>query len=411
MNTIVFLIAWRSLMASTYEKVISPMVLICFFSIFIGSFSLALVTAIMHGFEVAVHEKMQGIQAQVTIRTPSDQQFNIDTLEPVLKHEFPEIAAWSPSTTRYAIILTKDDDVRTPTVVMLKGIAPSTELHVSKLQEKIITPDFSPLSALVQADQVLIGKTLAHNLDLTVGSSVELLFADEKQSPRHKIRFNAEDAIVSGLFDSGIDEFDSSAIFCSFNFLEKLFPNSGIEQINLKLKAGSNEEKVIKRLQNRLNLPVYSWKDLHKSLVSALKLEKWVSFFILALITLVASMSIISLLFMQIMQKRPEIAILKAMGMTDRTVTHIFLLFGTTITITSSLSGLGCAWIASWLLTRYPFIELPDVYYVSHLPVKMEWYILLAVFVVVLVLGFIATWIPTRRTKNINIANVLRFEG
>ncbi len=87
------------------------------------------------------------------------------------------------------------------------------------------------------------------------------------------------------------------------------------------------------------------------------------------------------------------------------------LIIGMTITITSSLSGLGCAWLASWLLDRYPFVELPDVYYVSHLPVKMEWYIFLAFFVVVRVLVFMATLSPTRRTRNINIANVLRFEG
>jgi len=122
-------------------------------------------------------------------------------------------------------------------------------------------------------------------------------------------------------------------------------------------------------------------------------------------------MSIISLLFMQIIQKRPDIAILKAMGMSDQTVSHIFLLIGMVITSVSSLSGLTCAWLVSWLLARYPFIELPDVYYVSHLPVKMEWHILLVVFVVVFVLGFIATWVPARRTRNINIANVLRFEG
>jgi len=412
MNTIVFLIAWRSLTVNSYKRAISPMVLICFISIFIGSFSLALVTAITHGFEIVVHEKMQGIHAQIIIRVPTgSQQLNIDALRPVLQHEFPEITSWSPNTTRYAIVQTENSDMSVPTIVMLKAIDPFTEPQVSILQDKIITPQFTPLSTLIQNDQVLIGKALSYSLDISVGDTIELLFTDGKRSQRHKIKLNFADAIVNGLFDSGIDEFDSSVIFCSFNFLEKLFPDIGIEQINLKLKSGTNEKKVIKKLQNRLNLDVYSWKDLYKPLVSALKLEKWVSFFVLTLITLVASMSIISLLFMQIIQKRPDIAILKAMGMSDQTISHIFLLIGMVITSVSSLSGLACAWLVSWLFTRYPFIKLPDVYYVSHLPVKMEWHILLVVFVVVLTLGFIATWIPTRRTRNINIANVLRFEG
>jgi lipoprotein-releasing system permease protein len=411
MNSIVFFIAWRSLLASTYEKIISPIVLICFISIFIGSFSLALVTAIMHGFEVVVHEKLQGIQPQITIISPHNQQLNINTLKPILEDEFPEICAWSPSTTRYALILTENTNTYSPTVITLKAINPTTEHLINKLQEKISKPSSSSLPLLLQSNKILIGKSLADSLDLTLNNTVELLFPDEAQLARKKFRFDSMDAVVSGIFDSGIDEFDSTIVFCSFDFLEILFPESGIEQINLKLKPNSDEKKIIEQLRSRLNLAVYSWKDFYKPLVSALKLEKWVSFFILALITLVASMSIISLLFMQIMQKRPEIAILKAMGMMDRTVTHIFLLMGMSITVISSLSGLFCAWIASWLLNHYPFIKLPDVYYVSYLPVKMEWYILLAVFVVVSFFGFIATWIPTRRTKNINIATVLRFEG
>jgi len=409
-NSIVFTIAWRFLLASRYEKVISPMALICFISIFIGSFSLALVTAIMHGFEVAVHEKMQGIQAQITINTTNNQQLNINALQPVLDNEFPEVAAWSPSATRYAIVQTEDGDLSAPTVVMLKAINPFTARLVTQLQNKISTPSSPSLIKLIQTNQIIIGKALAQNLDRMVGNPIELLFPDEKQLPGRKIRFDSTNAIVSGIFDSGIDEFDSSVIFCSFDFLEKLFPNSGATQINLALKSGSSEEKLIKKLKKRLNLPVYSWKDLYKPLVSALKLEKWASFFILALITLVASMSIISFLFMQIIQKRPEIAILKAMGMSNRILTHIFLLMGMSITIISSICGLICAWLVSWLLACYPFIELPDVYYVSHLPVQMEWYILLTVFAVVFILGFIATWLPIQQTKNINIATVLRFE-
>ena len=385
------------------------MAIVCFLGIFIGSFSLALITAIMHGFEVVVHEKMQGIHAQIIIRGYGE-PLNMNALGPVLQKEFPEIAAFSPSSTRHTLVQKADMD-SPPTVAMIKGINSQMESNVSTLHKKIISPrpatDFTNLLA---QNRVLIGKKLAKDLEVTVGDTIELLFTSNEQPRRRKITFDTNDAIVGGLFDTGIDEFDSGLIFCSLDYLEMLFPESGIEQVNIKLKPGFDENTIVEKLRKRLNLEVSSWKELYPALVSALKLEKYVTFFILALITLVASMNIISLLFMHIQQKRPDIAILKALGMHGNTISTIFLLMGVMISSIASLTGLACAWIASWFLERYPFIKLPDVYYVTHLPVRMEWQIVVTVFIVVLALSIAATWFPAQKTRLINIANVLRFE-
>ena len=134
-------------------------------------------------------------------------------------------------------------------------------------------------------------------------------------------------------------------------------------------------------------------------------------FLILALITLVASMNIISLLFMQIIQKRGDIAILKSMGLSDKKISQIFFYLGMTISTIGSIAGLICSFIAGWFLENYPFITLPDAYYVTYLPAKMEWQIFVIVFVVVILISFLATWIPTRKTRKINISQVLRFES
>jgi len=92
-------------------------------------------------------------------------------------------------------------------------------------------------------------------------------------------------------------------------------------------------------------------------------------------------------------------------------ISERFLLMGMFVSGIASTLGLLCAWAASLLLDYYPFIKLPDVYYVSHLPVRMEWQILAIVFGVVMILSFFATWLPARATRYINIAQVLRFEG
>jgi len=411
MNHTPFFLAQRILLSHVYQKSISTMTFVCLSGIFIGSFSLALITAIMNGFEATIHEKMQGIHANVIMQSYGN-TIDIDILGPVLK-EFPEVKAFSPLATHHILLRSHYAENNTPAVLILRGIDPNAEQVTSSIAEKIIhtSQTIVPFSQLFIGDTIIIGKQLALNNDIAIGDSVELLFVQDEQVKGRKITLESYNATISGIFDTGIDEFDNGVAYCSLPFLEKLFPNISIEQINIALNPHTYEATIIERLYNRTGLDVYSWKNLYPALVATLKLEKYVAFFIIALILLVASMNIISLLFMQITQKRPVIALLKAIGMTDNAVTSIFFIMGITISCVASLCGLVAAVIASWLLKRYPFITLPDTYYVTQLPVAMTWQILLAVFCIVIILSVLATWIPTRRIRAINISQVLRFEG
>lgn len=365
----------------------------------------------MHGFEIVIHEKMQSIHAQATIQGHG-QALNMQAINTVLSNEFPSIAAFSPSSIEHALVQAEDKDA-TPSVVMLKGIDPVQEAQVTRLQDKMVRLSGTQrsLQESIHDNHVVIGKTLAENLGVQPGDEIDLFYLEKLEQARKKVSLDAAKVIISGIFDTGIDEFDTGLVFCSRAFLQSLFPETGITNINLKFKPSTDEQDVITRLKNRLDLDVYSWKDLYPALVSALKLEKYVMFFILMLITLVASMNMISLLFMQITQKRGDIAILKAMGMTDTMITRIFIIMGTSVSSIAACTGLALAWLASWILEHYPFIQLPDAYCVSHLPARMEWPVLLVVFVSVMLLSFIATWLPARKTRKINIAQVLRFEG
>lgn len=404
-------LARRILFTHVYHKSISTMTIICFAGIFIGSFALALVTAIMNGFEVVIHEKMQGIHANLIIQSYRD-DINMNVVSSILRKEFPEITAFSPTTTHHILLRNNDQSDETPLVAMIKGIDPDTEMHTSSLSHKLIKQ--LPVTSFTQLfgdNHIIIGKKLAENSDVNIGDAMELLFIRDDHIHGKKVIFDSQQAIVSGIFDTGIDEFDHGVVYCSLSFLERLYPNIGIDQINVTIAPQSNEQHLIQKLRNRLGLDVYSWKDLYPSLVATLKLEKYVSFFILALILLVASMNIISLLFMQITQKRPDIALLKAMGMPNRSINLIFLIIGMTISCIASSCGLIAAIFASWLLQCYPFITLPDTYYVTQLPVAMSWEIVCAVFCVVIVFSLLATLLPIQRIANINVSRVLRFEG
>jgi len=411
MHRLSLFLAWRYITGSAYEKSITTMIRICFLSILIGSFALALVSAVMHGYEEVVYKKMQGIHAQLTIRGYGD-QLNVPAISTIIQKQFPEVTGLSPHAVQY-VIVQQEDTQRTPVVVMLKAIDPEHEAHVSTIANKIISQkDGIPsLSKIIHDNNIAIGEGLAHELGITVGDTVQLIYSENMQPKGRKVTMNATEARVNGIFKTGIDEFDNLLTLCSLDFMEQLFPDQGATFISLQLAPHANEAQIRDKLQHLLKLEVYSWKDLYPALVSALKLEKYAMFLILALITLVASMNIIALLFMQITQKRPDIAILRAMGMPQANITRIFLLMGMSIAVVASLCGILLAWGASILLEHYPFIELPDAYYVTHLPAKMNWSLVAAVFGVVICISFIATWFTARRTHAITIAKVLRFEG
>lgn len=412
MNTTPFFLAQRILWNNVYKKSISIMTAVCFISIFIASFALSLITAIMNGFECAIYEKMQGIHSHLIIQS-YDNDIDLHAIQPILQKEFPEIKSFAPVATQHVLLRVPGLVEEVPIVVMIKGINPEMEHMTTALAQKIIKklPETENFSQLFSDSHIVIGKQLAHNNQIKIGDKLELLFIREGQIHGKKITLDSGHGIVSGIFDTGIDEFDSGVIYTSLSFLERLYPNLMIEQINVALTSVAHENFIIKKLRNRFGLDVYSWKDLYPSLVASLKLEKYVSFFVLALILLVASTNIISLLFMYITQKRSMIALLKAIGMTNYSINILFFSIGIFISFIACISGLSAACGASFILQKYPFITLPDSYYVTYLPVAMDVHIIGIVFSLVMILSIAAMIIPIRYIRSIDVSQVLRFEG
>lgn len=439
MKSLSLFFALRYLSFKNQDKNIAFMIKICFLGILIGTFSLMLTLIITNGFEKVIHEKMQGINSQVIITSPGNRLAYAD-LRNVLLSEFNnEIKAVGARTLRQVIL----DKFNTQTVIFLQGVDAPNEIDVSTIASKIIHPlnlsseQKNELLKNIGENEIVIGHKTALNFNINVGDNLKLLVPEPTSKKR--LFLQKQFFKVVGIFNIGLEEYDNNFAFCSLPTINNVFNEEGVDQITLKLKhtnienqstskvAGfltkikalllstlfkpDYEKSTIKKLQKRLpELQITSWKELYPALVSSLKLEKYVMFFILALITLVASMNMISLLFMQIQQKRRDIAILRALGMPSNQIRKIFLYTGMTITFVASITGLSLAGIAGYFLEKYPIIELPDVYYVSHLPARMDFEIFIIVFLVTMALGFFATWLPSRQAKQIKIAQVLRQE-
>lgn len=405
-----FLMSLRYLQAANQNSTIRTMIKICFFGIFIGTFSLALIVSVMKGFEQATYIKMQSIYPQIIIDADG-QQINYEQLKTVLQDRIYKIAHFAPQQATQALCNSVESQ-EMPYVIQLKGIDAQLEQFVTPIQTMIL-PKNQPhyLEKLLHGNQVIIGKQLAQQLHLSTGSHINLIYTSDEDMTR-KVDFEQQKIIVAGIFDTGIDDFDSNFVYCSSQFFNQIFPDHGITQIYAKALDDSNENNVIAKLQERLHINVYSWKKLYASLVSALELEKYAMFLILLLIILVASSNIISLLFMQITQKRRDIALLLTFGLSPAKIKNIFLALSMTISTIAALTGLLCAYLVGLFLQYYRWIKLPDnVYYTTHLPVLMDPYLFLFIFFVVLAISFFASLIPLSKIKMKNIATILRNEN
>lgn len=399
----------RYLQSANKNSTIKTMIKICFFGIFVGTFSLALIVSVMKGFEQATYLKMQSIYPQIIIDADG-QELSYEQLEPILQDPKYKIAQFAPQQMTQALC-NNIESQEMPHVIQLKGINPQLEQHVTPIQTMILPKNQTHyLEKILNDNQVIIGKQLAQQLDLSTGSQLNLIYTSDEDLTR-KVDFEQKKVIISGIFDTGIDDFDSNFVYCSSHFFKEIFPDHGITQIYAKAVDHSIEIDVITNLKQRLNINVYSWKKLYASLVSALELEKYAMFLILLLIILVASSNIISLLFMQITQKRKDIALLLTFGLSPAKVKNVFLALSMAISTAAALAGLLFAYLVGFFLQNYRWIKLPDnVYYTTHLPVIMEPYLFLFIFFVVLAISFFASLIPLNKIKMKNIATILRNE-
>ena len=361
----------------------------------------------MQGFEHATQQKLQSISPAIIIRA-AEEPLIIDALQKIVKQDFPEIAASAPNMQQFVMI--QDPQAKAlSTIATLKAIDPDQEEQVTNLQAKLLHPLHKKLAELVFDNRVLIGSKLAEQLGIKTGGTFTIWYM-----PDHQNKKNLEKTtlVVSGIFKTGLEEYDANLIISHLDLAQELFPDQTIDELGIRIKNNSNITTVTKALKTRLHtLEVLSWHELYPALVSALKLEKYVMFFIIMLIVLVASMNTISLIFMQITQKRRDIAILQAYGMPDKAIRATFFCIGLLIGICGALTGLGTALLLGLIIQHFPFINLPDVYYSSYLPISLDPTLFLIVFITALALTSIATLIPLKGIKRINIANILRFEG
>ncbi|MDB4232373.1 ABC transporter permease [Candidatus Pelagibacter sp.] len=301
-----------------------------FIGISLGVAVLIIVMSVMNGFRTELINKIVGFNAHVTVK-PYESPISLEQLDNEnLKLISEELIL---SNTGEAIVISKDYTKG----LILRGYSSENFLKLDVVKKGNLIGKSNQLSK----NSISIGKELSFNLDLGVGDKVSIMSPVGIETiigslPRQ------ETFIISSIFDSGLADFDANIAFININTLENFF-NLKKEKRNLEiyLNNPSNIEEEKNKIQKIFkNEFVYSWADMNSSLFSALKVERNVMFIILSLIIIVAAFNIISGLTILVKNKTRDIAILKSIGVLNKSIVKIFFLVGVIIGTTATFFGI-----------------------------------------------------------------------
>lgn len=403
-----FFFACKLIRTQSSSSTVSFIARLCFYSIIVSTAALALIAAIMQGFHHATVATLKGISPDLIIK-PARSYLNANKTINVITKDFASHISATMPCNFYHVLLQHPTHFRDFShVALVAAIDPVTIQKVMPFVFAPICKDHQHSTQALSENNIILGKILAEDLNVQCGDTITILYPEDTTEDTDQITFASAKARIVGLFHSGVAEWDSRGAFISFSFAHNLFNDAHLtQQLYLKLSPAASLPEVQQLLRQRLHLPVLSWYDVNPALVSALHLEKYAMFSILFLIMLIAGITIAALLCMQLTYHQQTIAVLATYGMSFRTITTIFIMYGMLVTLVATILGLTVATLLSYVIDHYHFITLPDVYYVSHVPAHMSWEVLAMVLILSLTVSAIASWHPTRKIRYLPLARIL----
>jgi lipoprotein-releasing system permease protein len=380
-----------------------------FIGISLGVAVLIIVMSVMNGFRSELINKIVGFNAHITVK-PYEQAITKDKLNNKNLELISKDLIFSNS--GEAIII-KDNILKG---ILLRGYQSQDFKKLKIFNKKLYIEN----NNVLLKDYISIGKELSFTLNLNIGDNITLMSSAGVETivgslPKQK------SFIVSSIFESGLSDFDNSIAFINLETLENFF-NFSVDDRNLEiyLKNPSKIELMKSKVQDIFdNEFVYSWSDMNSSLFSALKVERNVMFIILSLIIIVAAFNIISGLTILVKNKTREIAILKSIGVLNKSITKIFFLVGVLIGTSATIFGIFLGVTFSLYIENFrQFLSntlnislFPEeIYFLSQMPSEINYLSIFIISICSIFITIIVSIFPARKAAKLDPIKSLKYE-
>ncbi len=402
----------RYLRAKQKQAFISLITILSVAGVAVGVMALIVVISVMTGFEADLKSRILGGQPQVMIMRHGGAFTKYrQVLQEVEKT--PGVEAATPFI--YSQIMLRSKNGASGAV--LRGIDPESAGRVMKTLQHLNLPSstdtHSSPSSSPDIPGIVLGRELAKNLGVLEGDAIYLISPRGMLSPIGHVPAMKQFK-VTGFFESGMYEYDQTFAYINIRDAQKIMRlGDSVTGLDIRVTDLYDARNVAQKITGKLGFPYWArdWMQMNRNLFKALKLERRVMFIILTLIILVAAFNIASSLIMMVMGKTRDIAILKAMGATERSVRKIFVFNGMVIGTIGTFIGLVLGLIICTALKHYNIHELTgDIYYfTTTLPVKLELADVLSIIVAALLICFLATLYPARQASKLNPVEAIRY--
>ncbi len=380
----------------------------------LGVAALIIVLSVMNGFQKEVRDRMLSVIAHVEVfDARGDALADWRTTAAAAMHN-PEVVGAAPFIATQAL-LARGEDMRG---TIVRGIDPAEEPKVTPLAAQLKDSAFAQLRP--GAWGIVLGGELARSLGVRSGDPVTLVTPNGQVTPAGVVPRLRQMTVV-GVFNAGHYEYDSGLALIHVDDAAKLFRVEGPTGVQLKLRDQQDARRVAAELQADLGpgVVVRDWTRTNRNWFDAVQLEKRMMFIILTLIVAVAAFNLVSTLVMTVTDKQADIAILRTLGASPRSIMGIFMVQGAASGVIGTLAGLGLGLLVALNIdVIVPALErlfnasfLPgSIYLISRMPSDPQSADIVPIGVISLLLAFVATIYPSWRASRVQPAQALRYE-
>ena len=402
-------ITLRFLKARKKDGFLNVISIFSFIGISLGVAVLIIVMSVMNGFRSELINKIVGFNAHITVET-YEKNINPDSLNNLQLNSISENLI--PSNTGEAIIIQKDISKG----VVLRGYSKKDFSKLKIIKDKTFIGDRNNLTK----NYISIGKELSFTLGLKIGDDVTIMSSSGVETIIGNLPKKKKFTVVS-LFESGLADFDNNVAFINLDTLDEFF-NLSKDDRNLEIYLKNpqnieNQKYIVQKIFP--NDFVYSWADTNSSLFSALKVERNVMFIILSLIIIVAAFNIISGLTILVKNKTREIAILKSIGVKNKSIRKIFFLVGFIIGCSATIFGviLGIVFsiyienIRQLISNLFNITLFPEeIYFLSTMPYEIDLKSVLLISICSIVSTCLVSLFPAIKASKLDTIKSLKYE-